>query len=85
MVLYIAILGLALIVPINFHLSNIKKIKEIIQKTGGVIRSKQDLLLVKEAINLSMMLAVFYIVFFILLVIIHRPKTRIDSSIYLKK
>lgn len=39
-------------------------------KTGGIIRSRQDLLAVKQAINLSMKMAVIYIVLFILFVIL---------------
>ena len=39
-------------------------------KTGGIIRSRQDLLAVKQAIDLSMKMAVIYIVLFILFVIL---------------
>jgi hypothetical protein len=39
-------------------------------KTGGVLRSRQALLAVKQAINLSMKMAVIYIVMFILFVLL---------------
>jgi hypothetical protein len=39
-------------------------------KTGGVLRSRQDLLAVKQAVNLSMRMAVIYIVMFILFVLL---------------
>jgi len=49
------------------HLYNIVKAKELIKRTGGVIRSNSDLLMVKEAINLSMQLAIYYIAMSIIL------------------
>lgn len=44
------------------HFYNSTQSRELIKRTGGVIRSHSDLLLVKEAINLSMQMAVYYIV-----------------------
>lgn len=43
---------------------------EVFYQTHGVIKSRQDLLAVKSAINLSMRLAVIYIMLFILFIIL---------------
>lgn len=50
---------IAIAALMNFY--NIAKIRELIQRTKGVVRSRSDLQLVKEAINLSMQLAIYYI------------------------
>jgi hypothetical protein len=43
------------------HLYDTFKARELIKKTGGIIRSSGDLLLVRETINTSMQLAICYI------------------------
>jgi len=45
-----------------------RKNAQVYEQTRGVIKSKQDLLAVKMAINLSMKLAVIYILLFVLFV-----------------
>jgi len=52
---------MAIAVAALMHLYNITKDRELIKRTGGVIRSNSDLLMVREAINLSMQLAIYYI------------------------
>lgn len=47
-----------------------RKNAEVFEKTRGVIKSRQDLLAVKEAINLSMKLAVVYIGMFVLFIVL---------------
>ena len=50
------------------HFYNTSKTRELIKRTGGVIRSRNDLLLVKEIINISMQLAIYYIALSILFI-----------------
>lgn len=45
-----------------------RKNAQVYEQTRGVIRTRQDLLAVKMAINISMKLAVIYIVLFVLFV-----------------
>lgn len=47
-----------------------RKNTEVFEKTRGVIKSRQDLLAVKEAIDLSMKLAVVYIGMFVLFIVL---------------
>lgn len=47
-----------------------RKNTEVFEKTRGAIKSRQDLLAVKEAINLSMKLAVVYIGMFVLFIVL---------------
>lgn len=64
------ILGCSVLVALIFHFYAVSKIKTALKETGGMIMSINDLEIVKDVINLNMKLAVYYIVFFILLVII---------------
>jgi hypothetical protein len=50
------------------HFYNTSKTKELLKRTGGIIRSRNDLLLVKEIINISMQLAIYYIALSIMFV-----------------
>ena len=66
--IYITVLFI--IVAVGMQVSSIRKSEHIHKKTSGVIRTRQDLLSVKEVINLNMKLAVFYIAMFVLFIII---------------
>jgi hypothetical protein len=57
----------AIIIAALMHFYNSSKARELIKRTGGVIRSNSDLPLVKEMINLSMQLAIYYIAISVLL------------------
>ena len=57
---------LFVIVAVGMQVSSIRKSEHIHKKTSGIIRTRQDLLSVKEVINLNMKLAVFYIAMFVL-------------------
>jgi len=57
-------------IALAFHFYAVSKIKFVLQETKGIIMSINDLEMVKEVINLNMKLAVYYIVFFILLIVI---------------
>jgi len=47
----------------------IQKINSVYFRTNGVIKTRQELELVKDVINLSMRLAIFYILLFVLFLI----------------
>lgn len=66
--LYITVLFV--IVAIGMQVSSIRKSEHIHKKTSGVIRTRQDLLSVKEVINLNMKLAIYYIAMFVLFIVI---------------
>ena len=66
----IIILGCSVWVALAFHFYAVSKIKTALRETGGMIMSMNDLEIVKEVINLNMKLAVYYIVFFVLFVVI---------------
>ena len=53
------ILIIAILVALVFLVLNIQKMNEVHKKTKGVIKSRQDLLIVKEYINFSMKGAIF--------------------------
>jgi len=61
------LLGFALI-AVGMQVYSSRKNAQVYEQTRGVIKSKQDLLAVKMAINLSMKLAVIYILLFVLFV-----------------
>lgn len=65
-----SIVAIFIIIAVGMQIISIRKIEEVYKKTKGVIRTRQDLLTVKEPINLSMKLAIFYIGLFILFIII---------------
>ena len=62
----IAFLGIAIVM----HIISTQKNIQVYKETGGVIRSPLDLSKVKEAINLSMRLAIFYIGLFIVYLVL---------------
>lgn len=64
------ILIIAVVVALSFQIPIIIRVQSAYKKTGGVIRTNWDLKRVKRVINLSMKLAIFYMVFFALLIII---------------
>ena len=57
----------AIIIAALMHLYNIAKSRGMIQQTKGIIRTSRDLQLVREVINLSMQLAIYYIAMSVLL------------------
>jgi glucan phosphoethanolaminetransferase (alkaline phosphatase superfamily) len=70
MVQFISIvLGCSVGIALIFHFYSVSKIKTALRETNGVIMSMSDLEIIKEVINLNMKLAVYYIVFFVLLII----------------
>jgi len=66
--LYIMIF--AILVAIGMQAYSITKIQSLIRSTKGVIRSRHDLIAVKEVINLNMQMAVIYIILYIIYFII---------------
>jgi small-conductance mechanosensitive channel len=62
------ILGCSVLVALIFHFYAVSKIKTALKETGGMIMSINDLEIIKDVINLNMKLAVYYIVFFVLLI-----------------
>lgn len=66
--LYITLIFI--IIAVGMQVVSIRKSDGAYKKTSGVIKTSQDLLSVKEAINLNMKLAIFYILMFVLFIII---------------
>jgi small-conductance mechanosensitive channel len=66
----LVILGCSVVTALIFHFYAVSKIKAALKETNGVIMSMNDLEIIKEVINLNMKLAVYYIVFFVLFIII---------------
>lgn len=64
------ILGCSVGIALFFHLYAVSKIKFVLKETGGTIMSVNDLEMVKEVINLNMKLAIYYIVFYVMLIIV---------------
>jgi uncharacterized membrane protein len=64
------ILGCAVVIALIFHFYAVAKIKAALKETNGVIISMNELEIVREVINLNMKLAVYYIVFFVLFLIV---------------
>jgi hypothetical protein len=57
----------AIIIAALMHLYNIAKSRGLMRQTKGIIRTSRDLQLVREVINLSMQLAIYYIAMSLLL------------------
>lgn len=64
------IFGCSVGIALIFHFYAVSKIKEVLQETNGIIMSMSDLEKVRDVININMKLAVYYIVFVIILFII---------------
>ena len=64
------ILGCSVGIALIFHFYAVSKIKDALRETGGVIMSMNDLEIIREVINLNMKLAVYYILFFVVLIVI---------------
>ena len=64
------ILIISVIVALTFQITMILRMKTVYNKLGGIIRTNWDLKRVKRVINLSMKLAIFYMVFFAILIIV---------------
>ncbi len=62
--LYIMIV--AILVAIGMQVYSITKIQSLIRNTKGIIRSRHDLIAVKEVINLNMQMAVIYIILYVI-------------------
>jgi len=59
-----------ILVAFGMQIHSNRKNAGVYEQTRGVVRSRQDLLAVKEAINLSMKLAVIYIVLFVVFILL---------------
>jgi len=57
------VLTVTVVIALMFQIPLITRVQYVVKMTGGVIRTHWDLKRVKGVINLSMKLAVFYIVF----------------------
>lgn len=57
-------------IAVGMQVLSVRRIQQVSDKTGGSIRSRRDLLLVKGAINTSMRLAIVYIGLFVLFVVL---------------
>ncbi len=68
--LFLIILGCSVGIALIFHFYAVSKIKTALKETNGMIMSMNDLEIVRDVINLNMKLAVYYIVFFILFIVI---------------
>lgn len=66
----LAVLGFSVGLALVFHFYSFLKIKAALKETGGVISSMNDLEIIKQVINLNMKLAVYYMVFFILIIVL---------------
>lgn len=64
------VLIIAVVVSLTFQIAMIVRMKTVYNKLGGIIRTNWDLKRVKRVINLSMKLAIFYMVFFAVLIIV---------------
>ncbi len=56
----------AILVAIGMQVYSITKIQSLIRNTKGTIRSRHDLIAVKEVINLNMQMAVIYIILYVI-------------------
>jgi hypothetical protein len=81
------VLIIAVVVSLTFQIAMIVWMKAVYNKLGGIIRTNWDLKRVKRVINLSMKLAIFYMVFFaifiIVLIYLYFVKIGIESFIVL--
>jgi hypothetical protein len=59
-----------ILIAVGMQIYSNRRNVRVYEQIHGVIRSKQDLMAVRDAINLSMKLAVIYIVMFVLLVLL---------------
>lgn len=66
----LVILGCSVGIALFFHFYSVSKIKAVLKETGGTIMSMSDLEIVKEVINLNMKLAIYYIVFYVMVIIV---------------
>jgi len=64
------VLIIAVVVTLIFQIAMIVRMKTVYNKLGGIIRTNWDLKRVKRVINLSMKLAIFYMIFFAILIIV---------------
>ncbi|UCF70533.1 MAG: hypothetical protein JSW49_10100 [candidate division WOR-3 bacterium] len=59
-----------ILIAVGMQVYSNRKNADVYERTRGVIKSRLDLMAVKAAINLSMKLAVIYIVLFVLFIIV---------------
>jgi hypothetical protein len=64
------VLILFILLAVIMHVLSMRKNIEVYDRIHGVIRSRQDLVLLKQAINLNMQLAMLYIGLFIAFIIV---------------
>lgn len=62
------VLAVSVLVALVFHGLSVYRIESLREKTKGVIRTRQDLQAVKDVISLNMRMAIFYILFWLLLI-----------------
>jgi hypothetical protein len=62
------VLAASVLVALVFHGLSVYRIESLLEKTEGVIRTKQDLQAVKDVISLNMRMAIFYILFWLVLI-----------------
>jgi hypothetical protein len=62
------VLAASVLVALVFHGLSVYRIESLREKTKGVIRTRQDLQAVKDVISLNMRMAIFYILFWLLLI-----------------
>ncbi len=62
------VLGAFIVLAVIMHVISMRKNIEVFDRVHGTIGSQQDLAMVREAINLSMQLAMVYIAVFIIFV-----------------
>jgi hypothetical protein len=62
------VLAASVLVALVFHGLSVYRIESLREKTKRVIRTRQDLQAVKDVINLNMRMAIFYILFWLLLI-----------------
>jgi len=62
------VLAVSVLVAFVFHGLSVYRIESLREKTKGVIRTRQDLQAVKDVISLNMRMAIFYILFWLLLI-----------------
>jgi hypothetical protein len=64
----VLVLAASVLAAVVFHGLSVYRIESLREKTKGVIRTRQDLQAVKDVISLNMRMAIFYILFWLLLI-----------------
>lgn len=64
------LVAVPLLLAVAMHLWLIVRIRAVVPRMGGIIRSRWDLLAVRDLINLSMQLAVFYMALYVIYILV---------------